>query len=553
MTQVLTRVPDSFHIIATSVAKFTSYYCSPVGDQVEVKEWGCTYKEFLSCNPKEYNGKGGAVVYILWIEKMESVQDMSGCGDNRKVKYTTGSFAGKALTWWNSQIHTRSHEVVVDRFHKLARLVPHLVTPANKRIERYVYGLAPQIRGMVAAMEPSTIQKDVQIADTLTNEALRNGSFKKNHEKRGNRGEPSKRFGCRMINKRTRLDNSVFSITVMGTTVTDQAGSDIYVGAEEGSRGTQSIVTGIKPNDLGFSYEIKIASGKLVEIDKVIKGCKLEIEGHEFDINLIPFRSGRERPDKKVRHLVSANAKEQKREELVMERDFGVCYLHVKQEGSLIPLSCGSFDVIVGMNWLSKRKFVIVCHEKVVRIALEGDEILRVHGEHTQGAVKTLMNTKFRIDLVHGATPVVKSPYRLAPSEMQELSEQLRELQYKVVDALSRKGSETKTSNSNVPRLSVKLRKERVKPRRVRAMAMTIQYGVRRMILAAQSEAFKQENVRAERLHSLRYLSKNEIESPWMLSVNLQGQSSEYDVIWVMVDRLTKLAHLLAIQEDFKM
>ncbi|GJZ86616.1 putative reverse transcriptase domain-containing protein [Tanacetum coccineum] len=46
------------------------------------------------------------------------------------------------------------------------------------------------------------------------------------------------------------------------------------------------------------------------------------------------------------------------------------------------------------MDWLSKRKFVIVCHEKVVRIPLEGDEILQVHGESTQGVVKTLMNTK---------------------------------------------------------------------------------------------------------------------------------------------------------------
>nr|GEU55465.1 putative reverse transcriptase domain-containing protein [Tanacetum cinerariifolium] len=46
-------------------------------------------------------------------------------------------------------------------------------------------------------------------------------------------------------------------------------------------------------------------------------------------------------------------------------------------------------------------------------------------------------------------------------------------------------------------------RKERVKPRRVRAMAMTIQYGVRGMILAAQSEAFKKENILAERLHGL--------------------------------------------------
>ncbi|GJU65882.1 putative reverse transcriptase domain-containing protein [Tanacetum coccineum] len=118
-------------------------------------------------------------------------------------------------------------------------------------------------------------------------------------------------------------------------------------------------------------------------------------------------------------------------------------------------------------------------------------------------------------------------------------------------------------------------RKERVKSRRVRGM-----------ILAAQSEVFKQENVLAERLHgldqqmerkgdeslyfmnriwvllvgsvmdeahasrylvhpgadktyynlgdNLRYLSENEIESPWILSLNFQGQSSEYDVIWVM-------------------
>ncbi|GJY46112.1 hypothetical protein Tco_0435175 [Tanacetum coccineum] len=40
---------------------------------------GYTYKEFLACNPKEYDGKGGAIVYTRWIEKIESVHDMSGC------------------------------------------------------------------------------------------------------------------------------------------------------------------------------------------------------------------------------------------------------------------------------------------------------------------------------------------------------------------------------------------------------------------------------------------------------------------------------------------
>ncbi|GJY47348.1 hypothetical protein Tco_0436411 [Tanacetum coccineum] len=51
-------------------------------------------------------------------------------------------------------------------------------------------------------------------------------------------------------------------------------------------------------------------------------------------------------------------------------------------------------SMLLGMDWLSKRKFVIVCHEKVVRIPLEGNEILRVHGEHTLGAAKALMNAK---------------------------------------------------------------------------------------------------------------------------------------------------------------
>ncbi|GKE66805.1 hypothetical protein Tco_1520966 [Tanacetum coccineum] len=80
---------------------------------VNNKRRGCTYKEFLACNPKEYDGKGGAIVYTSWIEKMEPVHDMSGCEENQKVKYIAGSFIGKALTWWNSLIYTQSREAAV--------------------------------------------------------------------------------------------------------------------------------------------------------------------------------------------------------------------------------------------------------------------------------------------------------------------------------------------------------------------------------------------------------------------------------------------------------
>ncbi|GJU58501.1 retrovirus-related pol polyprotein from transposon TNT 1-94 [Tanacetum coccineum] len=221
---------------------------------------------------------------------------------------------------------------------------------------------------------------------------------------------------------------------------------------------------------------------------------------------------------------------------IVVDRDMFVMFERERLNSSLIPLSRRSFDVIVGMDWLSKRKFVIVCHEKVVRIPLEGYEILQVYGEHTQGVVKTLMNTKveFRIDWVHGATSVAKSPYRLAPLEMQELSEQLRELQDKVLELLRKEKLYAKFTKSEAVKNWEE--KGRMKSRRVQAVAMTIQYRVRGMILAVQSEAFKQDNVpwvgsERDEAHasSLRYLSENEIESSWILSLNFQGQSSEYD------------------------
>ncbi|GJX83173.1 reverse transcriptase domain-containing protein [Tanacetum coccineum] len=370
------------------------------------------------------------------IEKIESVQDMSGCKDSQKVKYTAGSFIEEfypsneiqklKTKLWNLAIIGAGHAAYTDRFHELARLVPHLVTPKGKRIERYVYGLAPQIRGMMATTEPKTIQKAVQ------DEALRNGSIKKNLEKRGNGGEPSKDRNMRDDNKRTRTGNAFATIAnpvrgrytghfakdcrVIPRNVNPVNARNLVARTcyECGSSDYISFVSticipllDIEPNDLGFSYEIEIASGQLVEIDKVIKACKLEIEGHVFDINLIHFGSG-------------------------------------------------SFDVIIGMDWLSDHKAEIIYHEKVVRISLLGGKVLRVLGEKPEEKVRQLMSvkakekkqeevvvmkdflevfpdnisglpprreTEFQTELVLGEMLVAKSPYRLAPFEMEELSD----------------------------------------------------------------------------------------------------------------------------------
>ncbi|KAD5802652.1 hypothetical protein E3N88_14012 [Mikania micrantha] len=147
----------------------------------------------------------------------------------------------------------------------------------------------------------------------------------------------------------------------------------------------------------------------------------------------------------------------------------------------------GSFDIIIGMDWLASHRAEIVCFEKFICIPLPSGETLRVFGETPSKGLRLMSCTKaqkclrkkciaflahivkdkdkekdksiqdvpvvcdfpevfpkdlsgipperqveFRIDLVPGANPVAKAPYRLAPSELQELASQLQELSDKV-------------------------------------------------------------------------------------------------------------------------
>ncbi|KAD3066853.1 hypothetical protein E3N88_34733 [Mikania micrantha] len=184
--------------------------------------------------------------------------------------------------------------------------------------------------------------------------------------------------------------------------------------------------------DLETPYVIELANGKLIKTNNVIQGCSLNLNDHLFDIDLL-------------------------------------------------PIELGSFDVVVGMGWLSNNQAEVVCQNKVIRIPLPNGNTLVVQGERAGrklGIISCMRAQKFlrkgcyaflahvtehnsspkqiidipvvkdfpevfpedilglppvrqvefRIDLIPGAAPVAKDPYRLAPSEMQELSGQLQEL-----------------------------------------------------------------------------------------------------------------------------
>nr|XP_043619815.1 uncharacterized protein LOC122591620 [Erigeron canadensis] len=530
---------------------------------------GCTYREFQYCKPPDFDGNGGALAATRWIEKMEAVMDISNCAENQKVKYVAVSLTNKALTWWTTEIQARGrvaavgmtwdefkellleefcpknemqklenefwnhsmvgakHAAYTDLFHELAKLVRHLVRPESKRIQRYIYGLVPQIRGLVSATEPTTIQSAIQKAGSLTDEMVRNGSLSKVNEKRKDATEISgskntdgnnrkakvakglmatdttkngytgpapkcekchfhhfqnlpcrlctncNRFGhlardCRAgvkqvalrgnnpnqilaiggtqnqgNNQGQRASNQIQVVAIggyrtQGNNANQARGRAFVMGANE-ARQDPNIVTGtfllnnhfattlfdsgaeysfvstkfmshlnIEANSLNTYYLVEVANGKFVRVDKIVSDCALEIEGHLFSINLLPF-------------------------------------------------SLRSFDVVIGMDWLSKHRAEIVCYEKVVLIPLGNGDMLLIYGERAEENQKHLMGiqankkkledipivrnfpqvfpedltglppirqVEFRIDLISGATPVAKAPYRLT-REMQELSNQL--------------------------------------------------------------------------------------------------------------------------------
>nr|GEX00346.1 retrotransposon protein, putative, Ty3-gypsy subclass [Tanacetum cinerariifolium] len=303
---------------------------------------GCSYKEFLVCNPKEYDGRENMVTWT-------KCTTCNSC-------YVPG---GPCRTCFNCN---RPGHLAKD-----CRSVPRNVNPVNARNPTiracYEYGSTNHVRPAYPRLNRARSPEE-----NHPNQVVANNEG----QGRGNQGN--------------RASSRAFML-----------------GAEE-DRQDPNIVT-------GFRYEIEIASGQLVEIDKVIKGCKLEIEGHVFDINLIPF--GHE-----------------------------------------------SFDVIISMDWLSDNKAEIISQEKVVRIPLLDGNMLRVLGERPKEKVRFFMGVKkqeeivvvrdfpevfpddlsglppiweieFRIELIPRAMPVAKSPYRFAPSELEELSGQLKELQDK--------------------------------------------------------------------------------------------------------------------------
>ncbi|GKF18920.1 reverse transcriptase domain-containing protein, partial [Tanacetum coccineum] len=142
---------------------------------------GCSFKTFQSCNPKEYDRKGGAIALTRWIKKMENVIDNNGCAENQKN-------SAQVMKW------------------KSSRMISGIT-------RWYIVGLAPEIRGMIRATQPTTIQTAILRAGILMDEAVSCGTLTNNSDKRKGVEEPSKIEGSWKNNKKAKTGIGFVEIT----------------------------------------------------------------------------------------------------------------------------------------------------------------------------------------------------------------------------------------------------------------------------------------------------------------------------------------------------
>ncbi|GJS01347.1 reverse transcriptase domain-containing protein [Tanacetum coccineum] len=386
----------------------------------------CSYKEFMSCQPFNFKGTEGAVGLIRWFERTESWKSFAQpIGIEEAYKITLSEFKKLLIKkycprnkvkkmedeFYNLTVKGNDLKTYIRRFQELAVLCPTMVPNSKKLIEVFIRGLPRSIKGNVTASKPQTLEEAITITQRLMDQVTKHNSVKgtNNHKQKfddrrtfTNNNYQNNRNNNNNRNNDHQQQQNRRQETVRAYAVTPTENSRVLFdsGADKSfvSISLASMLN-IPPITLDATYDIEMANGNLVGTNTIFQGCTLILLNQPFKINLMPIK-------------------------------------------------LGSFDVVIDMDWLSKYHARIICDEKVVHIPIDvfiaqvmekkSDErrledipvvreFSKVFPEDLLG-LPPVRQVEFQIALILGAAPVARAPYRLAPSEMQELSDQLQEL-----------------------------------------------------------------------------------------------------------------------------
>nr|GFA21837.1 putative reverse transcriptase domain-containing protein [Tanacetum cinerariifolium] len=341
----------------------------------------CTFADFIKCSPINFCRNEGAIGLIRWIEKMEMV------------------FTEMAISSYTT------------RFNELVILCHRMVPTKRNKVEAYIRGLSENIKGEVTSSEPATLNKAVRMAHTLMEQKVKAIAEREADNKKRKCGMqhygncPVKCNKCRKIGYKARD----YWSKVVATGANAQPIVTCYRFGEKGHiktnyparnnlgrRGArrQAYALGDGDQNLGpnvvtdHSYEVKLADGRVLSSNTILRGCALNLVNHLFEIDLR-------------------------------------------------PIELGTFDVIIGKDWLILDDVVIVCGKKEVHVpfkkrmlVVKDDDFvsrlkvvscMKVKRYVDRGRLPPPRQVELEFELVLRAALVARAPYRLAPSKMKEL------------------------------------------------------------------------------------------------------------------------------------
>nr|GEV47527.1 putative reverse transcriptase domain-containing protein [Tanacetum cinerariifolium] len=289
----------------------------------------------MSCQPFNFKGTEGAVGLIRWFEQTESVFSRSNCIEDCKVKFATGSLTDEALSWWNSF----TQPIGIEKSYKITCIEGNVTASKPQTLEEAIsitQRLMDQTCNKVGHLTKNYINKGPATRSnplpvSVTCHACREKGHYKSQCQKANNSAQERAYMLR--DRNAHQDPNV----VMGTFLLNQYLARVLFdsGADKSfiSISLASMLN-IPPITIDAIYDIEMVDGNLVSTNTVIQGCTLTLLNQPLEIDLMPIK-------------------------------------------------LGSFNVVIGMDWLSKYHAKILCDEKVVHIPIDSKTLI-IRGDRTQ-------------------------------------------------------------------------------------------------------------------------------------------------------------------------